>query len=401
MKTVIIIPTYWTREREKGVKFTDIPHDHPTPLDEGGTLERAILSLEELEDRDFTLVVIATASFEFIEELAEIKVVNLLKKHCPTDIQTYVFSHRHIELLKKYFKEHGGSEFLRLIDIHGYSNMRNLTQIIAQLLDAELMISVDDDEYFNDPAFLKKARENINRVVNGKTVDGIGGYYINPSGGYQLPPAKEGEWLKYWNKTDAMNRAFDKFIGQPPRLKLASFAFGGCMVYTRRLMENIPFDPLIPRGEDIDYLINARLFGFNLFLDNDLWIVHDPPSKPHPLWRGFMVDAIRYTYDREKLLYQEKTMLRPEDLDPYPGEFLKEDLDEKIKKASVALFEEYLAQGEEESAEMVLDIPRMARQRIALNPYTHLKELKKTWEDLSAFIRDKDLRAHKEFLLEI
>ncbi|MEE9610249.1 MAG: hypothetical protein V3W19_03315 [Desulfatiglandales bacterium] len=401
MKTVIIIPTYWTREREKGIKWTDVPHDHPTPIDEVGTLERAVLSLRELEDRDFTLIILAAASAEASREQAEKRVMEILRRCCPEDLPTYVFSHSHLELLERCFKEAGGSEFLRLIDIHGYSNMRNLALILAQLLDADLMISIDDDEYIDDPGFLKKAQENIGKMVNGVKVEGVTGYYVNPAGDYHVNAPQDGEWAKYWNKLDAMNRAFDKAITGPPCLKPASFALGGCMVYGRRLMESIPFDPLIPRGEDVDYLINARIFGLEIFLDNQLKIVHDPPPKLHPLWRRFMIDAQRFVYERQKLRSQKTARVRPVDLDPYPGEFLKNDLDEKIQRASNALNKEYLEMGKKDSAEIALDIPRIASKGMKLNPYTHLLELKETWEGLSGFIRDAGLRAHKELFWKL
>jgi hypothetical protein len=76
-------------------------------------------------------------------------------------------------------------------------------------------------------------------------------------------------------------------------------------------------------------------------------------------------------------------------------------LDEKIKNASVTLFEEYLEKGEEQSAESALDIPRMARQSMSLNPYIHLKELKESWEKLTDFIKTRKLRLHEEFFTEI
>jgi glycosyltransferase involved in cell wall biosynthesis len=400
MKTVIVIPTYWTRERERGIKLTDVLRDHPTPIDEVGTLGRAVLSLKEIEDRDFTLIVMAAASTESSRKLAEKKVVQILKRCCPQDIPTYVFSHPHLELLERYIKDAGGSEFLRLIDIYGYSDMRNLSLILGQLLDADILISIDDDEYIRDPHFLKTARENIGKKVDGMRVEGITGYYVNPAGDYHVE-IPQGEWVKYWNKGDAMNRAFDMLIPNPPRLKRAPFALGGCMVLSRKLMETIPFDPLITRGEDVDYLINTRMFGLEFFFDNKLSVVHDPPPKPHPVWRRFMVDAGRFIYEREKIRAQKDAKVRPVDLDPYPGEFLKDDLDEKILRASTTLYREYMEKGEKESAEIVLDIPRMAAQSAKLNPYTHLVDLKETWGRLSKFILDSGLKAHSELFWEL
>ncbi len=400
MKTVVIIPTYWTRKKEEGVWWTDIPLDHPTPIDESGTLKKAISSLDVLEDRDFSLVVMGAASSESLKEQKEKLVKKIVKSHCPKDIQASVFSHSHLDLLKKSFGDAGGSEFLRLLDIHGYSNMRNLSLIIAQLLDADIVVSIDDDEYFADPKFLSKAKENIGRKVDGVRVEGVTGYYLNPSGDYHVSQ-KNGDWRKHWNKADAMNRTFDQLIPNPPRLKISPFALGGCMVHGRRLMEQIPYDPLIQRGEDIDYLINARLFGMHVFLDTELNVVHDPPQKPHPLWRTFMVDAIRFVFERQKILSQKKITLRTDDLNPYPGEFLNDDLDEKIRMASSALSSQYEQEGDEDAAEITLEIPRLANHNAMLNPYIHLLELKKNWEKLTGFIKSSGLKDEKELFWEV
>jgi hypothetical protein len=400
MKTVIIIPTYWTRKKERGVWWTDIPLDHPTPIDESGTLKKAISSLDVLEDRDFSLVVMGAASSESLKEQKEKVVKEIVKSHCPKDILASVFSHSHLDLLKKSFGDTGGSEFLRLLDIHGYSNMRNLSLIIAQLLDADIVVSIDDDEYFADPMFLTKAKENIGRKVDGVRVEGVTGYYLDPSGDYHVAQ-RDGEWRKYWNKADAMNKTFDLLIPTHPRLKISPFALGGCMVHGRRLMEKIPYDPLVQRGEDIDYLINARLFGMHIFLDTELNVIHDPPEKPHPLWRTFMIDAIRFVYERQKILMQKEIKVRPEDLDTYPGEFLKDDLDEKIKLASNALSSQYQKEGDEDAAEIVLEIPRLANHNAMLNPYIHLLELKKNWEKLTGFIKSSGLRNQHEFFWEV
>ncbi|MCK4956147.1 MAG: hypothetical protein KAS49_00835, partial [Candidatus Cloacimonetes bacterium] len=61
MRTYMIIPTYWTGENnawEEG----DAVYDHPTPINEEGTLRRTIKSLDILNDKDFTLIILAAAT---------------------------------------------------------------------------------------------------------------------------------------------------------------------------------------------------------------------------------------------------------------------------------------------------------------------------------------------------
>lgn len=55
MKTVMIIPSYWSRENSVGWKKGDAIYDHPTPLDETGTLKRLSDSISILLDPNFEL----------------------------------------------------------------------------------------------------------------------------------------------------------------------------------------------------------------------------------------------------------------------------------------------------------------------------------------------------------
>ncbi len=114
-----------------------------------------------------------------------------------------------------------------------------------------------------------------------------------------------------------------------------------------------------------------------------------------------MIDAIRFVYERQKILMQKEITVRPEDLDPYPGEFLKDDLDEKVRMASSALSSQYQEEGDEDAAEITLEIPRLANHNAMLNPYVHLLELKESWEKLTGFIKSSGLKNQHEFFWEV
>ena len=51
-KVTMIIPSYWRREERLGIKDTDAIYDHPTPLDQDGTLKRAVDSIRILNNKD-------------------------------------------------------------------------------------------------------------------------------------------------------------------------------------------------------------------------------------------------------------------------------------------------------------------------------------------------------------
>ncbi len=78
------------------------------------------------------------------------------------------------------------------------------------------------------------------------------------------------------------------------------------------------------------------------------------------------------------------TRVYPEDFDPYPGCFLKGDLDEKIEKAGKLLSEEYLARGDRKSSEESLKNIAIAKTEALpeYDPFQRLCELQKHWKEL-------------------
>ena len=78
MKTTMVIPSYWARPRDIGWQTGDAVYDHPTPLDEAGTLRRAIDSLEILDDQDFSLVIIAVPTSDDIITQVDDKVQSIV-----------------------------------------------------------------------------------------------------------------------------------------------------------------------------------------------------------------------------------------------------------------------------------------------------------------------------------
>jgi hypothetical protein len=249
---------------------------------------------------------------------------------------------------------------------------------------------IDDDEVFEDPEFMSKARAFIGKPWDSEFVGAVAGYYLQPDGEWRVKVPKN-PWNVHWDKADRMNEAFERFIGQGPRIKVTPFVFGGNMVVHRDVFTHIPFDPGITRGEDIDFLINMKMFGYSFFLDNTLSIKHLAPPKPHPIWKQIREDVYRFVYERAKLHDQEAreemVHVSAEDLDPYPGAFLKDDLEEKIEKACRVLADRYRSEGKEKDAEEALRNIDIARGSAVSggNIFHRLLELKAEWTELMAF----------------
>lgn len=397
MKATMVIPSYWAREQAVGTRETDAVYDHPTPLDTEGTLKRALESLRILKDKDFNLAVIAVANAEDIAERVEEKVSDIISS-VPSDMPVYFFSHSHLSQVHKALKQAHGERFCELLNLCGYSNIRNLCLFLPHLLGSDIAVLIDDDEVFEDPTFMSKAREFIGRTLNDEFIGAVAGYYLQPDGDW-LMKREITEWMKYWDKIDTMNEAFEQIIGRGPRLKETPFVFGGNMIVHRKIFTRIPFDPNITRGEDIDFLINMRMFGHKFFLDNTLSIKHLPPPKSHPIWKQMREDIYRFVFERAKLRNQGSDVkgmvhVSAGDLLPYPGAFLMDDLEEKIAGASMILAELYRSDGKEsDRVETLKNIDIATGDDLpTANAFHKLLDIQKLWEKMIKLSSRKEIK---------
>jgi len=392
----MIIPSYWGRKKGEDAKRSDSVYDHPTPLDEDGTLKRLLQSLSILENKEFHLVILGVATAEDIRQDVEAKLCSLFK-NTSSPVQPILFTYSQLDEIHSHLNETGHAQHIPLLQLNGYSNVRNLCTFIPHILGSETAILIDDDEIFEDKDFMHKALEHIGKTKNGDDIFGVAGFYINPDNDFFLN-REITPWMTYWNKIDCMNRAFAKFIDEEPRLKITPFAFGGNLILHRNLFTQIPFDPSVPRGEDIDFLINARMFGYPIYLDNTLSIKHEPPPKSSPTWRRVREDIVRFVFEKNKLDAQEPrprmTKVSAEDLEPYPGEYLKPDLEERIFRSNQMLASEYLTEGYPEGAVECLKNIQLAKTALESdeNPFQKLCLLQDQWKDLMEYFSSESVR---------
>jgi len=383
----MVIPTYWSRARKEPWREGDAIYDHPTPIDEEGTLGRTLDSINILNNKDFKLVIPICPTCFDIEELAEKKVKEIIRNHDP-GVETYIFTAKNLREIKEVLKKDNlPQDAGEMLCIRGYSNVRNICLYVASALGGEVAIMIDDDEIFEKPDYVDLAKEFMGKRMYGKSIFGMAGYYLNKYDEFyddvDIVP-----WMTYWDRFGSKTKAFDKIIGCDPRIKVTPFAFGGAMVIHRNMFNMIPFDPNVTRGEDIDYLINAKMFGFDFFLDNKLNVKHLPPKKNHPIWKRFREDIYRFLYEQSKIRsqYEVNSMNRifPEDFDPYPGEFLKNDLEDKIFKTNVLLALEYLSEGDIEGCrESIRNVYLSKYEAVPkIDTFTEYRKLQKKWTKL-------------------
>jgi hypothetical protein len=338
----IVIPTYWCRARGQTGSLEDAIFDHPTPVDESGTLQRCLESLRALRGNEFQVLLITAAVHHQIAAAVEERVEQLIEPYRDSYPITQ-FAPSDLMRVRRVVERRGLDP--ELVGLEAYAQVRNCQILGSVLLDSELIVAIDDDETV--PAgYLERALDSIEELeARGAAGSGLAGIYLDATGDYRLKVGAEeaASANKFVRKAVLINRQFDACFDAGQRLVETPLALGGNMVFPSDLFRSVSFDPGITRGEDIDYLMNSRLLGFSWFLDGELSITHLPPKAAagDPLtttpYAKLQRDVLRFVYQREKIRLSRRNpevkSLSPGDFGVYPGEFLKEDLDSQALEA--------------------------------------------------------------------
>lgn len=377
MKSVIVIPTYHSRARPQK---EDLIYDHPTPPGEEGTLARLLASLKVLKESDLHIIVISCPTNPSIGKEVKNKVDKIIKPF-RKDYKISHFSYPDLMKFHKLVKKKSKPEYISYLSLEGYSNIRNMCLILPQILQADVSILIDDDEVFEDSNFIKKALEFIGK----DEIFGIAGFYLQAHGGYKFTGRKEW-WKICWDNAGAMNKAFE-LIDNLPRLKDTPFVFGGNMILHKNMFTRVSFDPYISRGEDIDFLCNAKYKRYKFLLDNQLGIKHLPPKGQNPLWLKMREDVRRFIYMKLKL---KKNDYPIENTMPYPGYFLTGSLYFKIVITNIFLSLRSVFKGRiKESLKFLENIILIFEYRYkASADFLKFKRMDNNWEEFMNWIAE-------------
>lgn len=234
MRKTMIIPTYWCRKTGDPWQEGDAVYDHPTPVDQEGTLERTLVSMKQFHEKDFKLVILICPTTPEVEAAAYEQVLRIVVR-AQLNAETYLFTAGDLREITEILRKAGlNDRGVRLLSMFGYSNVRNICLLAASTLTADAALLIDDDEVFELPDFVPRSLEFLGRRVYGDIVHGVAGYYLNSKGQYYDDVSPE-PWMTYWDRFGCKARAFDQIIGSGPRLKRTTFAFGGAMILHREL----------------------------------------------------------------------------------------------------------------------------------------------------------------------
>jgi hypothetical protein len=175
-----------------------------------------------------------------------------------------------------------------------------------------------------DADFLEKAAYGLGaRLQDGTPLLAKSGIYVDEQGRWKRdePP----HWSDmFWRQNDAFNAAL-AIVMQPPRIQRAKMAFGGLMSLHKDMYCSVSFDPWVSRGEDMDYVINVRMHGGDVFIDDEWLAIHIPPEPVSEAIR-FRQDVYRFVYEHRKIEFAKSQVdlrqVTPKSMAPYPGEFI-------------------------------------------------------------------------------
>ncbi len=335
MNPVIVIPTYWAETDYVGGIGERGTYDYVTPIAKPlPELETCLSSLEQV--RGVLRVVVLVVSEKGMAESARARVDGICRAHPNLDIT--VVGRGEASLVSKAVSRLAPSLPGENVSLRGYGAIKNMGLAVAALLGHDVVVFLDDDEVATGPNFLADAvfglgtltREELKVVV--KT-----GYFLNAEGSPFTGGKGPVRWSeRLWSKHEGFNDMMRaKLAG--PRISRSNWLCGGCCAIHASAFSQVPFDPYITRGEDLDYVLNLRARGIDVWFDNAWSVRAVPPGLPSRA-SLLMQDAYRWLYEVEKLdVFNRRQDMRTVTLSslmPYPAPWVSPDVRARIEKTA-------------------------------------------------------------------
>lgn len=331
MNPVIIIPTFVSARRRKEGGDVLTTYDHATQLTRAGELPRLFDSLCKV--RGARSVIVLVVAEPAIEMQAAEKIQAIAAQYENLDV--LVIGGAEERIVKARLAEMGFDTAMveGRIGLSGYGAIRNLGLVIADVYGFDAAVFLDDDEVIDDPDFLKKAVYGLGKLTRkGIPIIAKTGFYLNEQGSYKSKE-KEAWYNRFWNQGPAFNEWIEAAM-HGPRLSRSNHVCGGCLALHSQAFKRLSFDPWIPRGEDLDYMLNLRMYGSDIWFDNK-WSMHHLPPESESEGIRFRQDVFRWLYEFRKLEYSRTQIdllqVRPQSLEPYPGPFLESGIRRRIR----------------------------------------------------------------------
>lgn len=330
MNPVIVIPTYWCetdrthRLGERGVYDYSTPIAKPLP-----ELEICLDSLENV--RGVIRIIVLVATETGLEDSARARVNSICRSH--PNLNIVVIGEKEAAYVQRAVGRMIPAAMGNVVSLHGYGAIKNMGLAVAAILEHDAVVFLDDDEVVSDADFLINAVYGLGALTRqGLQIVAKSGYFIDENGSPYAKPSNE--WTeRYWSKANDFNSVMAK-AQSAKRVTRSNHMCGGCCALHAAAYTKIPFDPYITRGEDLDYMLNLRANGLDVWFDNKWYVRLKKPedmSSPSSL---FMQDTYRWYYEYRKLeVINSRRDLRTitqESLMPYPGPWLFPEVRKRV-----------------------------------------------------------------------
>ena len=333
MNPIVIIPTFITSGRRPKDTNVVAVYDHATPITQEGELPRCLESLRKVEGLGQILILVVAD--QGIENKAMLKVQNMADRF--DDLSIAVVGQSEANLVQQRFEQLNLGKHTKEIGLSGYSAIRNLGLVVANVMGFDSVVFIDDDVVVDDPKFLVNGMYGLGKLTRkGVPILAKTGFYLNAEGSY-FSSKKEAWYDRFWPQAKAFNAWIGKAMAGP-RLTHSKHVCGGCLALHKEAYKRLSFDPWITRGEDLDYMLDLRMYGSDIWFDNKWSMRHLPPASPSE-GRRFHQDIYRWLYEYRKMEYSRTQIdlmqVKPATLQPYPGPFIEPGVKKRVARTAL------------------------------------------------------------------
>ena len=339
MNPAIIIPTYWAEGDQPGALGERGVYDYTTPIDKPlPELELCLSSLEKV--RGVIRVIVLVVAPASCAEAARARVTAICRTH--PALNPLVVGEQeaaHVERAVARLAHHVAGE---TVSLRGYGAIKNMGLAVAAVFGHDVAVFLDDDEVVLDEDFLVNAvfglgsltRQNLKILAKS-------GFFVDP---HDSPYAEPDEaWSeRYWSKAAEFNKVMERAQTSQSRITRSNHLCGGCCALHAAAFSKVPFDPYITRGEDLDYVLNLRAAGLDVWFDNQWFVRSQPPEEMASVPSLFMQDVHRWLYEYRKLdainARRDLRVITPESLMPYPAPWLSQGVRRRVFRTALRRF---------------------------------------------------------------
>lgn len=336
LNPVIVIPSYWAEDGQSFSWGERGAYDYTTPIDKPlPELETCLSSLEQV--RGVLRVVVLLVAPASCRESARARVNSVCRAH--PNLNPLVVGKEEAERIVGAVDRVVPTEFSESVSLRGYGAIKNMGLAVASVFGHDVAVFIYDDEVILDENFLTNAVFGLGAYTRQDLkILAKSGFFIDENDSpYASPTTSWSE--KYWSKAEKFNKVMERAQNARNRVTRSNHMCGGCCAIHAEAFTRVPFDPYITRGDDLDYVLDLRAHGLDVWFDNQWCVRMAPPDQPARASSVFLQDVYRWFYERKKLealnARRDLHTITPESLMPYPAPWLFGQVGDRVLKTTL------------------------------------------------------------------